>query len=346
MSRLILTIIVTVVALLAGNSYGKVDLSGFYDSGTLTPLDRPQEFGDKQFMTPAEAEAIVKRTEAGLAAANQQSDPNREAPVQGGDGNNNAGAGGVGGYNAFWVDPGSFVSEVNGKIRTSIVYDPPNGRRPPMTPKGQAAMAANFASFAYQNDGTASWLAKVGNGPFDGPETLALAERCLLGFSAGPPSLPGLYNNFKRIIQTEDHVMILLEMVHDARVIRLNSTHGPASNRKWLGDSIGWWEGDTLVVETKNFKERTGLYGGDENLHLIERFSRLDDGNLLYNFTVTDPTIWTAPWSGEYVWKASEDKVYEYACHEGNYAMGNILRGARILESEYEGPRAEAGSGE
>ncbi|MEQ8691310.1 MAG: hypothetical protein RIC89_10800 [Pseudomonadales bacterium] len=346
MSRLILTVAVTLSALLAANSHGKVDLSGFYDSGTLTPLDRPKEFGDKQFMTPAEAEAIVKRTEAGLAAANQQSDPNREAPVAGGDGNNNAGAGGVGGYNAFWVDPGSFVSEVNGKIRTSIIYDPPNGRRPAMTPKGQAAMAANFASFAYQNDGTASWLAKAGNGPFDGPETLALAERCLLGFSAGPPSLPGLYNNFKRIIQTEDHVMILLEMVHDARVIRLNSTHGPETNRKWLGDSIGWWEGDTLVVETKNFKERTGLYGGDENLHLVERFSKLDDGNLLYNFTVTDPTIWTAPWSGEYVWKASEDKVFEYACHEGNYAMGNILRGARILESEYEGPRAEAGSGE
>lgn len=346
MSRLILTVAVTLSALLAANSHGKVDLSGFYDSGTLTPLDRPKEFGDKQFMTPAEAEAIVKRTEAGLAAANQQSDPNREAPVAGGDGNNNAGAGGVGGYNAFWVDPGSFVSEVNGKIRTSIIYDPPNGRRPAMTPKGQAAMAANFASFAYQNDGTASWLAKPGNGPFDGPETLALAERCLLGFSAGPPSLPGLYNNFKRIIQTEDHVMILLEMVHDARVIRLNSTYGPETNRKWLGDSIGWWEGDTLVVETKNFKERTGLYGGDENLHLVERFSKLDDGNLLYNFTVTDPTIWTAPWSGEYVWKASEDKVFEYACHEGNYAMGNILRGARILESEYEGPRAEAGSGE
>ncbi|MDG2278865.1 MAG: hypothetical protein P8L31_12960 [Pseudomonadales bacterium] len=322
---------------------GKPDLSGFYDSGTLTPVDRPKEFGDKQFMSAEEAAAIVERTKSGLAAANRESDPDREAPVQGGDGNNNSGAGGVGGYNAFWVDPGSFVSEVNGQFRTSIVYDPPNGRRPEMTVKGQAAMAANFASFAYQNDGSASWLANKGNGPFDGPETLALAERCLLGFSAGPPSLPGLYNNFKRIIQTEDHVMILLEMVHDARVIRIDAKHAPDTNRKWLGDAIGWWEGDTLVVETINFKQRTGLYGGDENLHLIERFSRLDDGNLLYNFTVTDPTIWTGPWSGEFVWKASVDKVYEYACHEGNYAMGNILRGARILEAEYDGPRAGAG---
>lgn len=322
---------------------GHPDLSGFYDSGTLTPVDRPKEFGDKQFMSAEEAERIVKQTKAGLEAANQESAADREAPKAGGDGNNAAGAGNVGGYNAFWVDPGSFVSSIDGQYRTSIVYDPPNGRRPPMTPKGMANMAQNFASFAYDNDGTASWLAKQGAGPFDGPETLALAERCLLGFSAGPPSLPGLYNNFKRIVQTEDHVMILLEMVHDARVIRLNAEHAPDGNRKWLGDSVGHWEGDTLVVETKNFKERTGLYGGDENLHLTERFTRLEDGNLLYNFTVDDPTIWTAPWSGEYVWKASEDKVYEYACHEGNYAMGNILRGARILESEYEGPRAGAG---
>ena len=321
-------------------SSGHPDLSGFYDSGTLTPVDRPKQFGDKQFMSAEEAEKIVADTKAGLAIANQDSQADREAPKLGGDGNNASGAGNVGGYNAFWVDPGSFVSSVDGKYRTSIVYDPPNGRRPPMTPKGMSNMAQNFASFTYNNDGTASWLAKEGVGPFDGPETLALAERCLLGFSAGPPSLPGLYNNFKRIIQTEDHVMILLEMVHDARVIRLNSTHGPDENRKWLGDSIGHWEGDTLVVETKNFKERTGLYGGDENLHLVERFTRLEDGNLLYDFTVSDPTIWTAPWSGAYVWKASSDKVYEYACHEGNYAMGNILRGARILESEYDGPKA------
>ena len=266
--------------------------------------------------------------------ANVISDPNRGAPQAGGDGQQAYGAGGVGGYNSFWVDPGSGVSEVNGKIRTSIVYDPPNGRRPPMTPAGIKKITDNFSSFSYQNDGTASWLKTDGPGPFDGPESVALAERCLLGFSAGPPSMPGLYNNFKRIVQTDDHVMILLEMVHDARIIRLNSEHGPAVNRKWLGDSIGRWEGDTLVVESKNFKEKTGLYGGDENLHLTERFTKLDNGNLLYNFTVNDPTAWSKPWSGEYVWKASSDKVYEYACHEGNYAMGNILRGARLLERE------------
>ena len=312
------------------------DLSGFYDSGTQTPEQRPAAFGDRQFLTEAEAEELLKQATFLQTDENVISDPNRSAPVKGGDGNNAFGAGAVGGYNSFWVDPGSGLSSVDGKFRTSIIYDPPNGRRPAMTPRGMRKIAENFTSFSYTNDGTASWLENEGPGPFDGPESLALAERCLLGFSAGPPSMPGLYNNFKRIVQTEDHVMILLEMVHDARIIRLNSDHGSDENRKWLGDAVGRWEGDTLVVETKNFTPYTGLYGGDENLHLTERFTKLDDGNLLYNFTVDDPTAWTKPWSGEYVWKSTDGKVYEYACHEGNYAMGNILRGARLLESEWQ----------
>ena len=318
------------------------DLSGFYDSGTQTPEQRPAAFGDRQFLTEAEAEELLKQATFLQTDENVISDPNRSAPVKGGDGNNAFGAGAVGGYNSFWVDPGSGLSSVDGRFRTSIIYDPPNGRRPAMTPRGMRKIAENFTSFSYTNDGTASWLENEGPGPFDGPESLALAERCLLGFSAGPPSMPGLYNNFKRIVQTEDHVMILLEMVHDARIIRLNSDHGSDENRKWLGDAVGRWEGDTLVVETKNFTPYTGLYGGDENLHLTERFTKLDNGNLLYNFTVDDPTAWTKPWSGEYVWKSTDGKVYEYACHEGNYAMGNILRGARILESEYVPKQASA----
>jgi hypothetical protein len=323
---------------------GHPDFTGFYDSGTLTPLNRPEELGEKKFMTREEAAAATASTAEFLAADAEESDPDREAPPLGGEGVKTGGGGGTGGYNAFWLDLGDGVVEIDGKIRTSIVYDPPNGRQPPMTETGEKKRADNFTSFTYVNDGTASWLDSDAPGPFDGPENLALAERCLLGFSAGPPSIPGPYNNFKRIIQTEDHVMILLEMVHDARIIRLNSEHAPESNRKWLGDSIGHWEGDTLVVDTTNFREFTGLYGGDKNLHLVERFSRLEDGNLLYNFTVTDPTAWTAPWSGEFVWKHSQEKVYEYACHEGNYAMGNILRGARLLEQEeLERRSAEAG---
>ena len=323
------------VALAAGGtadirrtSTGLPDLSGNYDGGSITPVQRPPELGDKQFLTPEEAQAAIQGAADSLAFANRSSDPNRGAPVKGGDGNNAFGAGNVGGYNSWWVDPGSDVIAIDGKFRTSIVYDPPNGRYPPMTAKGMMKMADNFSSFIHDNDGTASWLDQP-RGPFDNPEDLAFAERCLLGFSAGPPMLPGLYNNFKRIVQTETHVMILLEMVHDARIIRLNSEHPPEDVQFWLGDSIGHWEGDTLVVDTTNFREDTGLYGGDENLHLTERFTLREDGHLLYSFTVDDPTIWQAPWSGEYVWKRSDVGVFEYACHEGNYAMGNILRGAR-----------------
>jgi hypothetical protein len=320
---------------------GKPDFSGVYDTGTLTPLNRPEQFGDKQFMTQEEADAIAAQMAAGLAFANRDSDPERSAPVKGGDGNNQAGAGGVGGYNAFWVDPGSKAFEIDGKFRTSIIYEPSNGRQPPMTPTAMAKIAKSFKSFAHDNDGTASWLAHEGPGPFDGPETLAPSERCLISFGATVPTIPSLYNNYKRIVQTDDHVMILQEMVHDARIIRMDTEHAPGVNRKWMGDSVGYWDGDTLVVETRNFKAISGLNGADENLHVVERFNLREDGHVVYGFTVNDPTAWTAPWSGEYTWTASDDKVYEYACHEGNYAMGNILRGARLLESEWTPPAGD-----
>ena len=146
--------------------------------------------------------------------------------------------------------------------------------------------------------------------------------------------LPVLYNNLKRIVQTEDTVLILVEMVHDARIVRMNAEHAPSDVRSWLGDSVGHWEGDTLVVDTTNFNDTPGLGGASRNLHVVERFTRQDADTLLYRFTVDDPTIWSAPWSGEYVWPATNDRVYEYACHEANYALGGILRGARILEDE------------
>ena len=320
---------------------GKPDLSGVYNTGTLTPLNRPKEFGDKQFMTRAEADVVVARTQAIFDFSNKESDPNRGAPKKGGDGIQTAGAGGVGGYNAFWIDPGSDAFEIDGKFRTSIVYAPANGRQPALSASSLGQMAKSYKSFAYVNDGTASWLSYAGPGPFDGPENLAPSERCLISFGATVPTLPSLYNNYKRIVQTEDHVMILQEMVHDARIIRLNTEHSPSANRKWMGDSVGYWEGDTLVVKTKNFKHISGLTGADGNLMVTERYSRREDGNLVYNFTVDNKTAWVEPWSGEYLWSASEDKVYEYACHEGNYAMGNILRGARLLEGEWQGPIAE-----
>jgi len=316
---------------------GKPDFSGVYDTGTLTPLMRPKEFGDSKFMTKEQADTIARATWAGLSGGlnNEQSDPDRGAPKKGGDGKNSIGEGGVGGYNAFWIDPGTKAFEIDGQFRTSIIYAPKDGQQPTMTDEAVAKLATLTASFAHDNDGTASWLAHAGPGPFDGPERLAPSERCLISFSATVPILPSLYNNYKRIVQTENHVMILQEMVHDARIIRIDAVHSPDANRTWMGDSIGHWEGDTLVVDSKNFKAVSGLTGADENLHVTERFSMSDDGVLVYDFTVEDPSAWTESWSGEYAWTTSPDKVYEYACHEGNYAMGNILRGARLLESEW-----------
>jgi hypothetical protein len=313
---------------------GKPDLSGTYDAATLTPLTRPPEYGDNLYLTREEAEKIAEAERQRNDERSQASDPDREAPPDGGDGSEGA-AGNVGGYNTFWVDRGSDAFSVDGKFRTSILIDPPNGQMPPMTPEAVQRRAALFGEFRRGNDGTAYWLNQDGPGPYDNMEQRNSAERCLLGFTGVAPTFPSLYNNFKRIVQTETHVTILLEMVHDARVVRMSSEHPPAEVKKWLGDSIGWWEGDTLVVDTTNFRRESAPgRGGSENAHVIERFTRLADGNVLYRFTVEDPSVWTAPWTGEYVWRASNERVYEYACHEGNYALGNIMRGARLLEKD------------
>jgi len=319
-------------------SSGHPDLSGVYDTGTLTPTQRPEWLGETEYLYPWVARVL--NWAFGVAsewALTDESDPDREAPPEGGDGNNIGGAGGVGGYNLFYIDPGSSLGEIDGKVPTSIIYDPPDGRYPPTLPGISARMGTVYQSFRHENTGEATWLDHDGPGPFDDPESLAPSERCLISFGSTVPTISSLYNNYKRIVQTETHVMILQEMVHDARIIRLNAEHTADRNRKWLGDSVGHWEGDTLVVETRGFREISGLPGADENLNVVERFSLMEDGNLYYDFTVTDDSVWTAPWSGRYVWQSKpEDQVYEYACHEGNYAMGNILRGARLLESEYQ----------
>ena len=313
---------------------GKPDLTGTYDAATLTPLTRPPEYGDNLYLTREEAEKIAEAERLRNEERGQRSDPNREAPPEGGDGSEGA-AGNVGGYNTFWIDRGEDAFAVDGKFRTSILVDPKNGQMPPMTAEARQARASRFRGRGRENDGTAYWLDQEGPGPYDDMEQRGTAERCLLGFTGVAPTFPSLYNNFKRIVQTEDHVVILLEMVHDARVVRMSSEHPPAHVKKWLGDSIGWWEGDTLVVETTNFRRESAPgRGGSENARVIERFSRLESGDVLYRFTVEDPSVWTAPWTGEYVWRASEDRVFEYACHEGNYALGNIMRGARLLEQE------------
>ena len=339
---------------------GKPDLSGFYNIATLTPLQRPAKYGENLFLTAEEARAIEEEEQALLAKANEKSDPNRAAPSDTGAApvgfddsqRENLGAGNVGGYNAFWIDRGSSAVSIDGAYRTSIISEPANGRMPPITAAARERRAARRELTPFRaNKGVAWWIEEGGAdapGPYDDIEQRPHAERCIMGFGStqGPPMLPALYNNHKRIVQTDTHVMILVEMNHDARVIRLNSEHDDPSVRKWLGDSVGWWEGDTLVVSTKHFGDRPGLSSASRDLHVTERFTRLDADTLHYEFTVEDPSTWSQPWKGDYVWPQTSNKVYEYACHEGNYAMGNIMRGARLLEAEALAAAAGTGGGE
>jgi hypothetical protein len=338
----------SIVALSAGQAAAaeRPDLSGTYNVATLTPLERPDQFKDRPTISAEEAEALADYWAENLAKDYEPSDPDREAPAEGGTDifvpEITDAAGGVGGYNAFYMDFGAASVLIDGRYRTSIVTHPANGRLPELTDLGRERMASSQQRIQ-ENTGTAWWVGKE-TGPYDDPEARPLAERCLLGFgsTAGPPALPVMYNNLKRIVQTDTHVMILNEMNHDARVVRLNAEHLPATVRKWMGDSVGRWEGDTLVVDTTNFREQPALMAAGPDLHVVERFTRRDDGSLLYSFTVEDPA-WTEPWQGEYVWPATEQRVYEYACHEGNYALGGILRGARLLEAD---ARSESGPSE
>ena len=333
-------------------SSGKPDFNGHFNIATLTPVSRPPQFGENQTLTPAEADAITERWATNLAKDATPSDPNREAPPEGGVEiyvpEFQGASGGVGGYNAFYVDIGDSTFQIDGKYRTSILVDPPNGRFPALSDQGKASMKER-AKFMRANSGTAWWMG-MDVGPYDDPELRPHAERCLMGFgsTAGPPALPVMYNNLKRIVQTEDRIMILNEMNHDARIIRIDDEHDPDEIRHWLGDSVGRWEGDTLVVTTKHFLDKPGFSQGTRDLVVEEHFSRIDGESLLYKFTVTDPN-YSAPFSGEYVWPASDDRVYEYACHEGNYSFGGILRGARVLEQDAmkesaSGPTGNGGS--
>jgi hypothetical protein len=314
---------------------GKPDLQGFWNSATLTPLERPRTGEGKTTMSAKEADEIEKSAAARREYASRPSDPGRSAPPVGGDGSTGA-AGGVGGYNAFWIDIGTQVTQVNGEARTSLIVDPPEGRVPPFTPEALQKFEARRDRLMRPTSDAGENAGGARAGAYDDVELRPLGERCLMGFgsTAGPPALPVMYNNIKQIVQTPEHVLILNEMVHDARIVRMNGTHLPPVIRRWMGDSIGRWEGDTLVVETTNFSDKTRFRGSSENLKVTERFRRVDDKTLLYQFTVEDPTTWTRSWSGEYTWAWSDQPIYEYACHEGNYALEDILKGARLDDAE------------
>jgi hypothetical protein len=312
---------------------GRPDLQGTYDLNTLTPVDRPP--GMPAVLTLQAAAQLEAAVTESLSESEQALDADRSAPPQGGDGSKGA-AGNVGGYNTFWLDPARSYMVVNGEIRTSLIVDPANGRMPPLTAEGAARLAA-LANAAIPAEPPADDPGLGNPDTYNDPEQRPLGERCMLGFgsTSGPPALPNyFYNNLHQIVQTSDHVMILSEMVHDARIVRMNAEHRPAHMRYWMGDSVGHWEGDTLVVDTTNFNDKTRFRGSGEGLHVVERFTRVDADNLLYQFTIEDADTWASAWSGEYVWPRTDDPVYEYACHENNYALEGILRGARFRESE------------
>ena len=293
---------------------GHPDLQGIWTNVTLTPLERSALYKDKPTATEAEARVFEKAQADDLKAEDGQS---HGALIDA------SGSGGTGGYNALFIDRGSQLATVDGVKRTSLIIDPPDGKLPPRTPDGKQRMAAMFKSF----------------NNYDSIKDRPLSERCLLGFgsTSGPPMLPVLYNNNYQIVQTSDYVMILVEMVHDARIIRLNATqHAPASVRQWFGDSIGHWEGDTLVVDTTNFNDEPAFYGASRNLHVVERFRRVDPRTILYKATIEDPATFEKPFTIEYPFVATRGPIYEYACHEGNYAMTDIMGGAREMEKAKE----------
>jgi hypothetical protein len=292
-------------------SEGHPDLQGVWEFSTITPLERPAALGDKGTFTDAEA-ATFEREE------NRRLNRDLIDPSKGGA---QYPPGGVVPYNEFWYDRGR---NIVGSKRTSLIVDPPDGRLPPLTPAARQKAEARAA--ADRDD-------QLGRGPANTWEDRNVAERCILGFNAGPPMTPGAYNNNVQIFQTPGYVVVLNEMVHDARIVPVGSgAHLSAGLRQWKGDSRGRWDGKTLVVDTTNFYRETSLRGSTPNLHLVERFTRTGPDTLVYEFTVQDPTTWTKPWSAQVPMRKSREVLYEYACHEGNSGMVGILAGARAME--------------
>ena len=280
---------------------GRPDLQGVWDFRSLTPLERPEAIADQDVFS---AEEAAQFTEERLAALDKdQAGPDGRIPLSGG-------------YNDFWWDYGR---ELTDDLRTSLVVDPPDGRVPALTPAAQERASMRRAALGRDAHG---------------PEDRGAFERCILGFNAGPPMNPSAYNNNMQLFQTADHVVILNEMVHDARVVPLDgSDHLPGGVRQWRGDSRGHWEGDTLVIETKNFTRKTSFRGTGPGLHLVERLTRVAEGTLLYEYTVTDPDSFERPWSVAVPMRKNDLPVFEYACHEGNYGMLNLMVSARAEDA-------------
>tara|TARA_B100001123_G_scaffold444863_1_gene594827 strand:- start:1786 stop:2736 length:951 start_codon:yes stop_codon:yes gene_type:complete len=283
--------------------WGHPDLQGIWTNTTTTPLERPDDLAGKEVLT--EEERAIRNPEVGISDERPSGDP-------------------VGFYNDYWLEQGVLSKQ------TSLIVDPPDGKLPETTEAEKDLQSRRTSSY--------SSIAGGNELRFDSWADFNAYDRCI---SRGMPGAmtPGFYNHNYQIFQTADHVVIMVEMIHDARIIPLDGrAHVDAEVRQWMGDSRGRWDGDTLVIETKNFnnkiQQRTGtVSGGDSNLHLIERFTRVDADTLDYQVTVMDPTIWTEKWTVSMPMSSLEGSLFEYACHEGNYFLQNALRGSRAAES-------------
>jgi len=295
------------------NEFGQPDMQGFWTFGSLTPLQRAESQADKEFMTPQEAiefeNSVISAREARF-----EREPNGLDI----------------GYNDFWDEWGDGVGD---NLRTSIIVSPANGRIPPLSPG--AVLQRSSASDDALSERPARFL--LGGISKDGPEDRGLSERCLIGFNTGPPMLPSKYNNNMQLLQFKDHVLLVTEMIHEARIIPLDGRpHLDPVLKQWMGDARGHWEGDTLVVHTRNFTDKTAslsqpyaAWGTAKDMQLVERFSLNANGSLVYEFTINDPATFVEPVKGILHMRRSPDRIYEYACHEGNYSLPNILRAAQ-----------------
>lgn len=299
------------------NEWGQPDLRGVWNFSSNTPLERPAKYADQEFLTDDDVARIREEALADIASS---------------DGNSSQG--GVGGYNQFWIE-GLPIEE---NRRTSLIIDPPNGRMPARVPGAPVA----FGGLGPDIEGERPVRFAVGGIGKDGPEDRGLSERCLLGFNSVPPFMPSMYNNNVQLFQNKDHFVIFNEMIHESRIVPIDGRpHLPADVAQWTGDSRGYWDGDTLVVETINFTDKTQSFRGTgiaKNMHLIERFTRVSDEKVEYEFTVNDSQAFVAPVTVLVPMLRMEEEIYEYACHEGNYGMVNILRGQRVEEGTYVDP--------
>ncbi len=275
---------------------GRPDMQGTWDFRTITPFQRPEALGDKEYLSAEEFAAF------------------EEAERERRDRDNFTDTTTTGDYNQFWYDRGEELLEDR---RTSLVTVPINGRIPPLTEAAQ------------QRNTERRELARLA----EGVEVRPLAERCIMGFNSGPPMIPSAYNNNVQIVQTGDYFLMHNEMIHNIRPVRLTDNQHRDVPRKWEGDSIGYWEGDTMIVETINFARDTAFGNSSRDMRLTEKFTMLDEDTLTYEFTIEDPSTWTAPWTVMFPMTRANLPIYEYACHEGNYSMAGILGGWRMLES-------------